>query len=279
MSNESRRGFTLIELLVVIAIIAILAAMLLPALSSAKARAQVINCTSNYKQWGAMANMYAVDFKDLLPGADSKFLASGGGQNPWDMTTNFIPAVASFGLTVPMWFCPARPREFNAQYQDANDNYLHHTMTSIDDLNTYLGDFFGGAFIVMNHNYWVQRKPPPNIFGGPIPDPAKTVAGTDPITFGWPSKTTDRAAGVVPIMSDSCFSGYGSTYSRNVNDINISFANNAPLPKAQKYSGHVANGKLKSVNVAFADGHVASHSTAFIQCVYDNAGQSAGWFY
>jgi len=67
MNQKHNRGFTLIELLVVIAIIAILAAMLLPALAKAKSRSQQAVCLSNTKQWGLADTLYVDENNETFP--------------------------------------------------------------------------------------------------------------------------------------------------------------------------------------------------------------------
>src|SRR5438552_7219604 len=80
--HHQPRGFTLIELLVVIAIIAILAAMLLPALARAKCKATGIQCLSNTKQLAFAWHLYCGDFNDRVPnnyGVNETITAIGNG--------------------------------------------------------------------------------------------------------------------------------------------------------------------------------------------------------
>jgi prepilin-type N-terminal cleavage/methylation domain-containing protein len=65
--SRMRGGFTLLELLITVAVIAVLTALLLPALARAKDKSKALQCISNQRQWGLAMRMYADDFDDYLP--------------------------------------------------------------------------------------------------------------------------------------------------------------------------------------------------------------------
>lgn len=148
-----QRAFTLIELLVVIAIIAILAAMLLPALGRAKQKAQGIQCMNNHRQLGLAWRMYADDSSDRMVYASHDLNpANPLNQYAWVSTVlDFGPAQANWDPAADIKQRPLWPYSPNAaiykcpsdrSYADAPSGPTPRTRTM--SMNFFLGGYAGG---------------------------------------------------------------------------------------------------------------------------------------
>jgi prepilin-type N-terminal cleavage/methylation domain-containing protein len=129
-------GFTLIELLVVIAIIAILAAMLLPALSKAKCKANRANCMSNKHQITIACLMYNNDWDEyLVPNApltaSSAYVGWCPGAEGWESQTfNIEPSVYNTNCLGPyVANCKVPRRQHSLPKRSANPQHFHESRT------------------------------------------------------------------------------------------------------------------------------------------------------